>query len=131
MIWKIRLVKGLYHRGFRAEKVRRLFRVLDWLLRLPKETEKIVWKEIEKIERENAMPYVTSVERIGIERGLEMGMEKGFLAGIKALLTVKFGEKGIQAYQEIESTGNVEKLNSILNGLEKVTSIEEARRLWS
>ena len=59
--WKIRLLKGLYRRGYDATQVRRLFRVIDWLLRLPTEIEKIVWGEIEQIERENRMPYVTSV----------------------------------------------------------------------
>jgi len=156
MVWKIRLVKRMYDRGFSAEKVRQLFKVLDWLLRLPKEIEKIVWKEIEKIERENAMPYVTSVERIGIERGLEMGLARGhedgmkkgiekgiergrvegrqegiLLAGIKALLEAKFGADGLRAFPEIETVESIEKLRSILDGIQKTQSVEEARKLWS
>ena len=33
--WKVRLVKGLYERGLDAEDVRRLFRLIDWLMDLP------------------------------------------------------------------------------------------------
>src|SRR5262249_4182874 len=33
--WKVRLVRGLYERGFTKEKARQLFRVIDWLMELP------------------------------------------------------------------------------------------------
>ena len=33
--WKIRLVRGLYERGFSAKDVRELFRVIDWMMELP------------------------------------------------------------------------------------------------
>jgi hypothetical protein len=33
--WKFRLVRGLYERGFKAEDVRQLFRLIDWLMDLP------------------------------------------------------------------------------------------------
>ncbi|MBI4864803.1 MAG: transposase, partial [Candidatus Riflebacteria bacterium] len=37
--WKVRLVKGLYDRGLTAEKVRQLFRLIDWMMELPKDQE--------------------------------------------------------------------------------------------
>ena len=120
---KIRLLKGLYRRGYDAEKVRRLFRVIDWLLRLPLETERIVWKEIELIEKEKNMPYLTSVERIGIEKGMESGIEKGIekglkkgraigkeegrleatLNGIQTALEIRFGAAAMQRMPEVRA----------------------------
>ena len=32
---KIQLIKGLYERGWAADEVRRLFRVIDWMMDLP------------------------------------------------------------------------------------------------
>jgi hypothetical protein len=35
--WKVRLVKGLYERGWSAAQVRQLFRLVDWMMTLPEE----------------------------------------------------------------------------------------------
>jgi hypothetical protein len=44
--WKVRLVKGLYERGFSADDVRQLFRFIDWLMDLPKPLDQLFWDEI-------------------------------------------------------------------------------------
>ena len=129
--WKIRLAKGLYRRGYDAHRIRRLYRVLDWLLRLPKEAEKIVWNEIVQIERESAMPYVTSAELIGMEKGMEKGMEQGILTGIAAMLEVRFGPAGVQVFPELQAIKNADRLNRILQGLKTVANLDEARGLWT
>jgi hypothetical protein len=33
--WKLRLVRGLFERGLAAEDIRKLFRLIDWLMELP------------------------------------------------------------------------------------------------
>src|SRR5437899_2164717 len=38
--WKLRLVQGLYDRGWHAEDVRQLFRLIDWLMELPVELQR-------------------------------------------------------------------------------------------
>ena len=62
--WKLRLVKGLYDRGLKREKVRQLFRVLDLMLALPPELEPSFRTEIERFEEARHIPYVTSIERL-------------------------------------------------------------------
>lgn len=160
--WKLRLAKGLYHRGYDAQQVRRLFRVIDWLLRLPKESERIFWEEMEQVERENKMPYITSVEQLarergieegyakgleqgiqkgiekgvekGIERGIEKGIEtgesRGLLAGIEAILEVRFGSAATPYLPELRAVRNPAKLGSILAALRSAQSIEDVRQLW-
>ena len=68
-IWKMRLVRQLYESGYNQSDVLNLFRFLDWLLKLPKALESEFWQELRIYEEERSMPYVTSVERIGIEKG--------------------------------------------------------------
>lgn len=87
--WKLRLLRPLYERGLTAEEVRRLFRVLDWMIQLPREIELDFRQQLEQYEKEKHMPYITSIERMAIEKGRvegrvegrEEGIEKGLLAG--------------------------------------------------
>jgi hypothetical protein len=37
--WKLRLVKGLYEKNWTAEQVRKLFRLIDWIMELPETLE--------------------------------------------------------------------------------------------
>jgi flagellar biosynthesis/type III secretory pathway protein FliH len=48
-----------------------------------------------EFERKQNMPYVTSVERFGIEKGLQQGIEKGLQQGIEKGLQQGI-EKGLQ-----------------------------------
>ena len=51
------------------------------------------------------MPYVTSVERAGIEKGLAQGQKQGEAAVLLRQLTRKFGPAAAEAYRpRIEST---------------------------
>lgn len=63
------MVKCLYDRGWSAEDVRQLFRVIDWLLDLPEELQKGFEEDLFSWEEEKRMPYITSVERSGIKKG--------------------------------------------------------------
>jgi hypothetical protein len=38
---------------------------------LPKNLEQEFWREIRQLEEETRMPYITSVERLGIEQGMQ------------------------------------------------------------
>jgi len=77
--WK--LVQGLYRRGWDKQQVIDLFKVLDWMMRIPEELNAQLWQNLETLEEETNMPYVCSVERIGIEKGLKQGLEQGTQQG--------------------------------------------------
>ena len=82
--WKLRLLRPLYERGLTAEEVRKLFRVLDWMLQLPAEIELDFRQQLEQVEQERHMPYITSIERMAIEKGREEGREEGLEKGLLA-----------------------------------------------
>ena len=90
------LTKLLYERDWGKQQVIDLFAVIDWLMTLPPELEKQLWTSISELERNMKMPYVTSVERIGIERGIEQGIEQGIGRGemilLRRMLRKRFGE---------------------------------------
>ncbi len=83
---KLALTRRLYERGYSRERVLSLFRFIDWLLALPEDQETAFWREIHTYEEERAMPYVTSVERMGLERGRQEGRQEGRDEGIREAL---------------------------------------------
>jgi flagellar biosynthesis/type III secretory pathway protein FliH len=80
--WKLTLVKMLYERGYQKQDVIDLFRFIDWLMVLPEELEQGFMEILIQYEKEKMMPYVTSVERIGIQKGIQKGIEKGIEQGL-------------------------------------------------
>ena len=94
------LVKDLYRRGWERKQVIDLMKLLDWMMRLPKELAQALRQNMQTLEEEMGKPYVTSFERLAIEEGMaigiQQGMQQGRLAGkahlLARLLTRRFGE---------------------------------------
>jgi hypothetical protein len=84
--WKLYLVRRLYERGYSREDILNLFHLIDWVMSLPKELDETFWQEVQEIEERKRMPYVTSVERIGIEKGIEQGIQQGIQQGAQRQL---------------------------------------------
>lgn len=78
---KLDLVRSLYRQGWDRQRILGLFGVIDWMMRLPDALEQQLWQDIGAIEGETEMPYVTSVERLAIQRGMQQGLEQGRLEG--------------------------------------------------
>ena len=94
------LVRLLYQRKWDKQRVIDLFSVIDWMMRLPEELEQQLWQEIEILEENEKMQYVTSVQRFEIakvrQEGLLEGRQKGLLEGeaemLGLMLKHRFGE---------------------------------------
>ncbi len=93
--FKRRLVRWLYRHGWARQRILDLFAVIDWMMRLPDPLEQALWNEIQTIEGERKMAYVTSVERLAIQRGQQEGRAEGRVEGqaelLARLLTKRFG----------------------------------------
>jgi hypothetical protein len=68
------------------------------------------------------MPFITIVERIGIEKGL--------LEGFEACLTLKFGAEGLELMPEVREIQDHELLRAVLNAIKTAATPEELRRVW-
>jgi len=99
--WKKRLAKALYLKGYGREDIMNLYRFLDWLMVLPKDLEIEFQAEMKTFEEGMNVAYITSAERIGIEKGLQEGIEKGKQEGLQEGL-----QKGkAQAFYDLYSEG--------------------------
>jgi hypothetical protein len=93
------------------------------MMDLPRPLDKLFWDEILQYEEEKRMPFMTTPERLGLERGL--------LEGIEALLTVRFGPEGLKQLPEIRGLPDVESIRRTLHAIETAASSEEVRRSWA
>jgi hypothetical protein len=123
--WKFRIVRGLFERGLDREDIRQLFRFIDWVMELPEPQALAFEQEVSAYEKEKAMPYVTSIERHGIEKG----ERKGLLAGIKAGLKIKFGTAGLACMRSVRKVEELKTLESLLNAIERTATVAEFRAL--
>ena len=80
------------------------------------------------------MPYITSVERIGIEKGFKEGFKEGqiigFIKSISIALEIKFGAEGLEIFPEISQIQDVGVLEVILTGIKTKNTLEELRKIY-
>ncbi|HYV37035.1 MAG TPA: Rpn family recombination-promoting nuclease/putative transposase [Gemmataceae bacterium] len=127
--WKIRLVKGLYDRGLEKREIQQLFRLIDWIMTLPDEWEQGFREEIDRFEEELKMPYVTSVERLAKQEGLQEGRQKGIYDGLAVALEAKFSTAGKKFMKEIRDLKNEEQLLELTRMVHKASTIDELRAM--
>jgi hypothetical protein len=115
--WKMRLMRPLYQRGMPREVVRDLFKMIDWMMDLPTDIALQFEHQLLLFEQDKQMPYVTSIERHGIEKGLEKGIEKGELIG-QIRLYQKLLSQPEQTSEQLQSQA-LEALQSQLTDLQQ------------
>ncbi|RUR85116.1 hypothetical protein ACF3DV_17415 [Chlorogloeopsis fritschii PCC 9212] len=72
------------------------------------------------------MPYISSVER----RSIQKGMREGLLEGIAMGLELKFGSEGLTILPEISQIQDVDILRVILTSIKTVNTLEELRQIY-
>lgn len=81
--FKLAVVKSLYRHGWDRQQVADLFRVIDWMMCLPKALEQKFRQDLDGLEEETTMRYVTSIERLAREEGVEAGIRQGLQEGMQ------------------------------------------------
>ncbi|MGB3239793.1 MAG: Rpn family recombination-promoting nuclease/putative transposase, partial [Geitlerinemataceae cyanobacterium] len=133
--WKLLLTRRLYEKGYQRQDIINLFYFIDWMMTLPVELEQQFLQEVANYEEEQKMPYVSSVERLGIQKGLEQGRQEGrqegriegLLTSIELLLIVKFGTESLSVFPTISNIKNIDKLQELLTSLLTFNTVEEIR----
>lgn len=96
---KWQLVRGLYKANLTSQQIRDFFRLMDWVLDLPKHLEYNLETRLKKLEDESAMVHLTSIERIILKRERAEGLRDG-----KAEVARRMLAKGIDSSQVAELT---------------------------
>ncbi len=123
---KLMLTRRLYELGYGREEIVGLFRFIDWLLQLPEEVDERFWEELQQYEEERAMTYMTSIERIGLRKGLVQGL----LTGLELALEFRFGDEGRRVADEIREVRDVAVLEAVAERLRTAASVDEVRAVY-
>ncbi len=125
--WKTELARLMFKKGYDKQKIVDIFYFIDWLVKLPEELEELYYKEIQTIEKEENMPYITTPERIGFKRGMDIGMEKGMDIGmekgmdigmekaLKSMIKVRFGNVSFDIERKINEASKEQLEKWIIN----------------
>jgi hypothetical protein len=124
---KRHLVRILYGKGFDRQKILDLFAMIDWMMWLPHNLTQKLWHDIQTIEEQERMRYVTSIERLerekvyqqGMTQGLTKGMTQGLTEGLskgesrllRRLLEKRFGPLPVTVEEKLEAA-SVQDLDS-------------------
>ncbi|MCC5661149.1 hypothetical protein LC608_30135 [Nostoc sp. XA010] len=130
---KLVLVRRLYEQGFEQEDIINLFGFIDWMLSLPIELEQEFWQEIRNFEESKRMQYITSVEQIGFQKGIEQSqnqIKQVLLKSISLGLKLKFGETDQNLLAEIEAIQDTSVLETILEAIDTASTVSQLRQIY-
>jgi len=130
---KVRLIRMLAQRGYNPDDVANLYRVVDYLMALPKELEEQVEEIVREVARERRLTKLTNLERFALERGARQGLQEGLQQGtrrtILSVLRARFGkvprrvQRGLQQVQSLEQ---LELLSTVAVKAADITAFEQA-----
>jgi hypothetical protein len=109
--WKFRLIRLMYERGDERGLILELFRLIDWMIRLPAGLEADFRQQLYAYEEQQRMPYITTVEQAGIEKGVKQGEARTLLRQMER----KFGPEAVQAHRERIETADIDQLEAWLD----------------
>ena len=127
--WKIRLVKGLYDRGLTREQMIYLFRLIEWIIKLPPVPAFQFQRELHAFEQERQMQLITQSEQIWLDQGLQKGLQHGLQRAIELGLKLKFGPPGLELLPRVKAISDRVVLESLLEAVETLPDLDAFRKL--
>lgn len=140
---KWRLTKLLFQRDWNKERIQDLYFVIDWMMSLPLEHERVFWDRVAKFAKESNMAWISTGERIGridgMKEGLKIGREEGRKEGreegrrqatvdmIAELLQERFGALPASTRARLDAAP-MEQLSTWLKASVKMQTLDEVFR---
>jgi len=125
---KLNLAKMLYRRGYKRQDILELFRFIDWVMALPPEMEEQFMSDVVAYEAKEKKPYVTSIERIARQRGVEQGMQQGRQQGMQQGMQQGIREMLLETLQ-IRFGSVPETVREQLDDVEQIDELQTLHRL--
>jgi hypothetical protein len=131
--WKWTITRALYEKGFSAKDILSLYRLVDWLMMLPEDMTKKFTQDLIAYEEEKKMPYITSAERIGIEKGRGEGRDEGMIFNAREMvleaLDARFSsDTPADVKQQIQALNNKIMLKRLLRSTFESKDIDDFRK---
>lgn len=113
LYWKKELLKTLYEANYSMQEILDLFRFMDWVLALPEKLEQQFSDFVTQYEEEEEMPYITNIERFGIDKGRKEGLKEQSQKSVIDALKIRFKripQSLVKMIQAIEDTQRLSQL---------------------
>ncbi|WP_253188065.1 DUF4351 domain-containing protein [Leptolyngbya sp. 'hensonii'] len=120
------MIRRLHETGYDRREVVNLFKFIDWVMILPEGLKQAFWMDLKAYEEERKVPYITSVEEIGFERGMQQGRQEEARSLILRQLTRRLGElpEPISGQLEALSVAQLEILGEALLDFSHLSNLE-------
>ncbi|MEY3223123.1 MAG: hypothetical protein RLZZ203_1979 [Cyanobacteriota bacterium] len=128
---ELSLVRMLLESGLSRQDIRQLFRFIDWIMVLPEELAISFKTEIKSYEEARKMRYVTSIERLAKQEGIEEGLQEGRQLGVIQssqdsvieVLETRFGEVPITIIDAVNNINDSSVLKTLLKRAISIPSL--------
>jgi hypothetical protein len=114
---KLQLVRGMQGLGYSEDTILELYRFIDLMMTLPPELDRAFDAEIRRFGTENAMPYLTTIERFAQIRA------------ISKVLETRFGTVPSMIIEQLERVYDSEQLDQLLREAVTTSAIAEFEAL--
>ena len=115
--WKWTLVRGLYERGYNKEDILELFRLVDWMMTLPKELQIGFEEQLEDYQEIEKMPIYSQRETRAIQREARKSLLE--------VLEVRFQEVPQAIAETVDSIDDMTFLRQLRRQAILIGSVEE------
>ncbi|MBD1846695.1 transposase [Cyanobacteria bacterium FACHB-63] len=119
--WKLRLIQGMQGLGYSEDTILELFRFIDLMMTLPPALDQVFDTEIRRYGAENAMPYLTTIERFAELRTLR--------TAIIEVLDVRFGAVPEALINQLEQQNDADQLKQLHRQAIVIPSIKDFQAL--
>jgi hypothetical protein len=134
--FKLKLIRLLFSRGYNREEIISIFRFIDGIMKINDVMkEKLFKEEVMNMEEVKRVPYITSIERIAKEEGLEKGMKKGIEKGMLKstqenvidVIEAKFDEVPKDIAKKVKEIDDIDILKDLLKKAIKSETLDKFR----
>ena len=127
--WKLSLVRRLYEREYSREDILKLFRFIDWVMMLPEELVQGFKAVVKSYEEATRMRYVTSIERLAKQEGMEQGILQKAREDAIAVLETRFPEVPNSIVERINGINDPSVLKTLFTRAILIGSVEEFQQV--
>ena len=106
------LTRRLFEIGLKKADILELYRLVDWLMKLPTELEARFRMQLYEYEQKQNMPYVTSIEQYGIDKGRAEGQLMACRQNILDLVEVRFGAVPYDVRERVQAEADLARLRA-------------------
>ena len=127
--WKTAILKTLLEQGRTREEIRNLFRFIDLVMPLPEVLKAEFEAEVEEMEREKGMPFLSYFEQDAMKRGRREGERSGLQRGRKQdileALELRFQAVPEEVRSAVASVRDARRLSALYRQAILCHSLEE------